>query len=283
MPAHAPTTDRAERDALRAFVNRNRRLFVLTGAGCSTAAGIPDYRDAQGSWKRAQPIQHRDFVDAEHVRRRYWARSLAGWPRFAAAVPTRAHRALARLEATGRVHQLVTQNVDGLHQRAGSRRVIDLHGRLDTVECLDCGSTLARAPLQRCLLDLNPTFAPLCGDRAPDGDAELEHIELEGFRVPSCERCGGILKPAVVFFGAAVRAENVQLALARLTHADALLVVGSSLMVYSAYRFCRAACALGKPMAAINLGRTRADADLRLKIHADCGDVLAQLADDISP
>ncbi len=267
--------------ALLSFVERYKCLFVLTGAGCSTAAGIPDYRDAQGAWKRGAPVQHRDFVHTEGVRRRYWARSMVGWPRFATAAPTRAHRALARLEESGFVHQLVTQNVDGLHQCAGSRRVLDLHGRLDKVECLGCGHALARAELQQSLSDLNPEFASLPGGLAPDGDAELEAIDLSGFRVPSCARCGGTLKPAVVFFGAAVPRARVDFALTRLAQADAVLVVGSSLMVYSGYRFCRAAWEQGKPVAAINLGRTRADAELSLKLHADCGEMLTALIEDL--
>lgn len=265
--------------ALVSFVERHERLFVLTGAGCSTAAGIPDYRDPQGAWKRGAPVQHRDFVQLEHARRRYWARSMVGWPRFAIAAPTRAHRALARLEMSGFIHQLVTQNVDGLHQRAGSRRVLDLHGRLDRVECLECAHALTRAELQEVLNDLNPEFARLGGALAPDGDAELDALDLSGFHVPSCERCGGTLKPAVVFFGAAVPRARVELAFQRLAQADAVLVVGSSLMVYSGYRFCRAAREQGKAVAAINLGRTRADAELSLKLQADCGGMLTALVE----
>ncbi len=271
------TSPRSDVEALLGFVERHKRLFVLTGAGCSTAAGIPDYRDTQGAWKRDAPVQHRDFLRLEEVRRRYWARSMLGWPRFAAATPTRAHRALTRLEAGGFVHQLVTQNVDGLHQRAGSRRVLDLHGRLDRVECLECHQTLRRAELQRILGDLNPDLVHSRATLAPDGDAELDALDLSNFRVPSCARCGGTLKPTVVFFGAAVPRARVEFALTRLAQADAVLVVGSSLMVYSGYRFCQAANKQGKPIAAINLGRTRADAELSLKLQNDCDDTLSAL------
>ena len=263
-----------------AFVRAHPRLFVLTGAGVSTGSGIPDYRDAQGQWKYPRPpVQYRDFLQRPEVRRRYWARSLVGWRRFVLAEPGSAHAALAALEGRGRVHQLVTQNVDGLHQRAGSRRVIDLHGRLDAVECQGCGARVERERFQARLGALNPRFEDLAGTVAPDGDFELDPVDLEGFRVPACELCGGILKPAVVFFGENVPAARVERAHARLAEADALLVAGSSLTVYSGFRFAKAAAELGKPIAAVNLGRTRADGMLALKLQADCGVVLGALVD----
>jgi NAD-dependent SIR2 family protein deacetylase len=262
-------------DTLVRFIERHPRLFVLTGAGCSTESGIPDYRDGNGDWKHRQPVQYRDFVGSEHVRRRYWARSVLGWSRFAQARPNAAHAALAQLETAGRVHQLVTQNVDGLHQRAGSRRVIDLHGRLDTVACLACRQSLLRADWQQALLELNPELLALAARAAPDGDAEPDGYDYERFRIPACPHCGGVLKPAVVFFGESVPKPRIERCYRRLAEADALLVVGSSLMVYSGYRFCRAACEQSKPVAAINLGRTRADAELSLKITEPCGRALS--------
>lgn len=265
-------------EALGGFVRMHPRLFVLTGAGVSTGSGIPDYRDAQGNWKHPRlPVQYRDFLQRPEVRRRYWARSLVGWRRFATAVPGPAHTALAALEAAGHVHQLVTQNVDGLHQRAGSRRVIDLHGRLDAVECQGCGQRLERDVFRAQLGALNPGFVALSGALAPDGDFELDPVDLTGFRVPDCARCGGVLKPAVVFFGENVPAARVERAYARLAEADALLVVGSSLTVYSGYRFAKAAAEQGKPVAAVNLGRTRADALFAFKLQADCGEALDRL------
>jgi NAD-dependent SIR2 family protein deacetylase len=269
--------------ALREFIERHRRLFVLTGAGCSTASGIPDYRDADGDWKRGRPIMFADFVKQEHTRRRYWARSLVGWRLMAAARPNAAHRALASLEAHGRIEQLVTQNVDGLHQAAGSRNVIDLHGRVDVVRCLACNELVARARVQAELIARNPAFAGRDAPGAPDGDAALAETDFTGFEVPSCAACGGLLKPDVVFFGESVPAERVRRAFASLERADAMLVVGSSLMVLSGYRFARAMAERGKPVAAINLGRTRADDLLALKVEQRCADVLSALLPEPAP
>lgn len=269
---HAPPLDPL--DALTVWVERHPRLFILTGAGCSTDSGIPDYRDRNGDWKHRQPVRYQDFVGSERTRQRYWARSLLGWPAFARARPNATHAALAQLEAAGFVHQLVTQNVDGLHQHAGSRRVIDLHGRLDRIVCLDCGTRGTRAALQDALKQNNPAFAALAATVGPDGDAVLDDVDFSGFRIPPCPRCGGLLKPAVVFFGETVPKPRVERARQRLAEADALLVIGSSLMVFSGYRFCRWAADHGQPVAAINLGRTRADDDLALKVNLPCASAL---------
>ncbi|MDX1593123.1 MAG: NAD-dependent protein deacetylase [Gammaproteobacteria bacterium] len=263
---------------LTAFVARHERLFVLTGAGLSTGSGIPDYRDVDGAWKRKPPVQYAEFVADAAVRRRYWARSLLGWPAFAQARPNAAHVALARLEAAGRVAQLVTQNVDGLHQAAGSRRVIDLHGRLDALVCLGCARDSPRDAFQRDLAERNPGFAGLSADVAPDGDADLDGIGFDRFHVPDCTACGGLLKPDVVFFGEGVPRPRVEAALAALARADALLIVGSSLMVFSGFRFAREATARGLPIAALNRGRTRADELLTLKVEADCVAALGEIA-----
>jgi NAD-dependent SIR2 family protein deacetylase len=264
-------------DALVEFVDRHPRLFVLTGAGCSTDSGISDYRDANGDWKRARPVMFADFVGHEHTRKRYWARSLVGFRRMRTARPNDAHYALTDLQRRGRIGQLVTQNVDGLHQAAGSRDVIDLHGRIDAVLCLRCGRTFPREDLQRELVRRNPSFAVLDALDAPDGDADLDGMTFETFDVPECEACGGMLKPHVVFFGEGVPAERVHRALAAIDDADAMLVVGSSLMVYSGYRFAKAMADAGKPIAVVNLGRTRADEFAALKIAARCGDALRAL------
>ena len=254
------------------------RLLVITGAGCSTASGIPDYRDARGEWKHRQPVRYQAFVAQESVRRRYWAGSMIGWERVRGASPAAAHVALARLEELGHIWQLVTQNVDGLHHRAGSRDVIELHGRLDRVVCLDCGAHVKRSDLQDLLLAWNSAWRGAEALPAPDGDARTR-ASLDGFRVPDCPTCRGILKPSVVFFGESVPKGRVECAFAALTDSDGVLVVGSSLMVFSAYRFCVAAREAGKPVAAINLGRTRADAELAFKVEADCGATLTALAD----
>lgn len=275
IPAQARS--RGEFDALASLVDRANRLFVLTGAGCSTESGIPDYRDVDGEWKHRRPVQYADFVGNERVRQRYWARSMVGWRRVGRADPNGAHRALASLEARGRIHWLVTQNVDGLHQRAGSTRVTDLHGRIDRVICLNCGRKDKRADLQSRIVSENPGWAELDAVSAPDGDAILENRDFASFRVPHCEVCGGMLKPDVVFFGEGVPTDRVTTATERMAESDALLVVGSSLMVWSGYRFARWAAERGVPVAAVNLGRTRADDLLSVKLAACCVDTLSRL------
>jgi NAD-dependent SIR2 family protein deacetylase len=269
-------------NALRRFIFEHDHLFVLTGAGCSTASGIPDYRDADGEWRRGRPIMLQDFVAHEHARKRYWARSLVGFRRMRAAAPNDAHRALAALEAQGRVKQLVTQNVDGLHQAAGSRNVVDLHGRVDVVRCLSCGRRMPREQVQTALVERNPDFVALDALESPDGDAALDGIDFADFNVPTCDACGGLLKPDVVFFGERVPPERVRQAFAALDGAQAMLIVGTSLMVYSGYRFAKAMADAGKPVAAVNLGRTRADELLSLKITVPCSDALAFLLSDAS-
>ncbi len=259
------------------FVRRHPRLLVLTGAGCSTQAGIPDYRDAAGAWKRAAPMRYQLFVADDVARRRYWARSMVGWRTMAHAHPTAAHHALARLQALGHVRLLVTQNVDGLHNQAGSDPVIDLHGRIDTVCCLGCGQRSARRDLQDDLLRRNPSWAALDALSAPDGDADLEGLDFAQFDVPGCPACGGMLKPDVVFFGENVPRERVADVRSALAESDAVLVAGSSLMVYSGFRFVEDAVAAGKPVAAVNMGRTRADPLLAFKLEHEVGAALQAL------
>ncbi len=263
--------------ALQEFIDRNRNLFVLTGAGCSAGSGIPDYRDAEGKWKRKPPVTYQAFMGEDATRRRYWARSLIGWRSFRQARPNGAHRALARLEERGGSEILITQNVDRLHQAAGSARVIDLHGRLDLVRCMGCGARVSRADFQEQLADLNAEWLDLEAADAPDGDADLEGADFSAFAVPQCPECGGVLKPDVVFFGENVPRDRVEAARESVERADAVLVVGSSLMVYSGFRFVEMAAKLGKPVAAVNLGRTRADDLLSLKVEAPCEEALAFL------
>ncbi len=287
MPAHmndtashvppSATVDPAALDALHAFVERHPRLLVLTGAGISTDSGIPGYRDRDGRWMRSPPIQLQEFLGSDAARRRYWARSMIGWPVVGRARPNRSHVALARLGDAGRIERLVTQNVDGLHQRAGSADVIELHGGIDRVTCIDCGAQHPRAAIQTMLEAANPALLGAQAEPAADGDAHLEWAALDTFRIPACPACGGLLKPAVVFFGENVPRERVALASQALDAADALLVVGSSLMVYSGYRFCVWAQARHKPIAALNLGRTRADPMLTLKVEAPCASALDAL------
>jgi len=267
---------------LQDFSQRYPRLFVLTGAGVSVDSGIPGYRDEEGNWKHSAPVMLQDFLRSEATRQRYWARSIVGWPVVARAQPNAAHEALASLEAMQRMHLLVTQNVDGLHQQAGSTEVIELHGNIGRVICLQCRATEERETVQLALREQNPEFVHAVAQTAPDGDADLEHGALDAFSVPECRHCGGMLKPDVVFFGANVPRPRVEQAMSALDAADAMLVVGSSLMVYSGYRLCEHAQALGKPIAAINRGRTRADHLFTLKVERDCGEALTDLVDTLA-
>lgn len=270
-------------DALAEFLQRHGPALVLTGAGCSTASGIPDYRDRDGAWKHNPPVLFNDFVRNEPVRRRYWAGSMHGWPRIASALPNPAHHALAQLENGGFVHTLITQNVDDLHIRAGSRSLVELHGNLKTVACLQCSGRLARSDMQQALEENNVTYRQRTADGAPDGDANLNGIDLTAFRVPACPRCGGILKPEVVFFGESVPRSRTERCLEALAAANCLLAAGTSLMVFSGYRYCREARRHGLPVIAVNLGRTRADGELTMKVEADCGILLPAVSERLCP
>ena len=269
-------------DQLASFLGRHRRVLVLTGAGISTASGIPDYRSRDGVRRGKAPVQGPEFRKSAAVRRRYWARSMVGYPTLARAAPNNAHQAIAHLQADGIVGALITQNVDGLHQRAGSAGVLELHGNIHLVVCLDCQASFPRAFVQGLLEELNPTVTGALATAAPDGDAHLEPDALATFHVPDCLHCGGTLKPDVVFFGDGVPSARNVAAQARMDAADALLVVGSSLMVFSGFRFCRMAAAAGKPIAAINLGVTRADDLLTLKIDDSAERLLPALRDSLA-
>ena len=271
--------DTSVEDLVR-FIGDARKLFVLTGAGCSTGSGIPDYRDETGAWKHRPPVQYQEFVRSHATRQRYWARSLVGWARIGAAQPGRSHAALREFECFGRLSRIVTQNVDGLHQKAGSVSVLDLHGRLDTVRCLECSRTVPRADIQRSLVALNPRWARLDAKDAPDGDAQLEG-PFDDVKVPCCAFCFGVLKPDVVFFGENVPKARVASCYEALASADRVLVVGTSLMVFSGYRFCLAAREAEKPIAIVNRGRTRADEIAFLKADGDCGAILSAVADEL--
>ena len=259
------------------FIERHPRVLVLTGAGMSTASGIPDYRDKDGVRRGKAPVQGPEFRKLDAVRRRYWARSMAGYPALARAAPNAGHRALAEMEAQRTIGALMTQNVDGLHQRAGSEAVLELHGNIHHVVCLDCHAAFTRAFVQTQLLEANPELAGVIAAPAPDGDAHIEPDMLAQFHIPWCVHCGGMLKPDVVFFGDGVPPARTQQALDLMHQADALLVIGSSLVVFSGFRFCRMAAAASKPIAAINLGKTRADELLALKIEDSAEHVLPAL------
>jgi len=269
-------------DRLVEFVRQRKNITVLSGAGCSTGSGIPDYRDEDGNWKNAQPVQFGDFVKSPAVRKRYWARSFAGWRRISKARPNAAHAALAKLEQSGHVQSLITQNVDSLHRMAGSRMVIDLHGVLHETRCLHCDTEGKRSDWQAILEENNPGWTPQVAAYTPDGDAELSDSDYLEFNVPDCPVCGGIIKPDVVFFGESVPAKKVNAATERLERSDALLVVGSSLMVFSGYRFAHLANAAKIPVVIINRGRTRADDIAVHKLSSDCAEVLPRLVDGLA-
>lgn len=255
-----------------------RSVLVLTGAGISTASGIPDYRDTEGVRRGNAPMMHQEFISSASARKRYWARAMFGWHGVGRARPNAAHEALAALQRQGQVSAIVTQNVDALHDLAGSREVIELHGNLHRVVCLDCARVLPRPQVQSLLEAQNPDLLDVRAVLAPDGDAQLAEHFLEHFVTPMCPSCGSDrLKPDVVFFGDGVATATAQAALEAVERADAMLVVGSSLMAYSSYRLCQELSRQGKPLMAINLGRTRADTLLTVKVKAPCEQVLPRL------
>ena len=256
------------------------RFLVLTGAGISTSSGIPDYRDSEGVRRGKPPMMYQEFLATPEARRRYWARAMLGWPRVRIAQPNQAHRALAALQQRGRISGLITQNVDTLHDQAGSHDVIELHGSLHRVLCLDCQQRSERDAIQRLMETQNPYLAGVDAVQAPDGDTLLDPPFEARFQVPRCPHCNGQrLKPDVVFFGENVAPPTAAKAMNAVEQADGLLVVGSSLMAYSAFRLCKAMVEQGKPVIAINLGKTRGDELLQVKIEASCETLLPLLAE----
>ena len=263
--------------ALEDLITDKNNILVLTGAGISASSGIPTYRDHQGNWQRSAPIQHNEFIAQKEKRQRYWARSLIGWEHVVRAKPNAAHFELARWEKTSRINLLVTQNVDSLHQRAGSENVVDLHGRLSDVVCMHCGDRTSRADLQETLIEDNPELTSFAARALPDGDADIDDYDMSTVVLPDCQKCGGMLKPDVVFFGDNVPNERVDMIYSALDKADLLLVIGSSLRVYSGYRFCKKAVELKVPIACINQGETRADELFDIKVKMAAGEALSQI------
>lgn len=257
-----------------------KRFVVLTGAGISTPSGIPDYRDTDGVRRGKAPMMFQEFLGSPEARRRYWARAMLGWPRVRIAQPNAAHRALATLQSHQYIGGLITQNVDTLHDQAGSTNVVELHGSLHRVLCLDCCERFDRAAIQQLMEAQNPYLAGVDAVQAPDGDTLLDPAFESRFQVPHCPLCNGQrLKPDVVFFGENVAPPTAAKALDRVNHAHGLLVVGSSLMAYSAFRLCKAINEQGKPLIAINIGKTRADELLDLKIEMSCEALLPALVE----
>ena len=261
-----------------------QRVAVLTGAGLSTDSGIPDYRGPDSP--PSNPMTIGQFTSDPDFRRRYWARNHVGWRHMDATTPNAGHRALAHLEAAGVVAGVITQNVDLLHTKAGSATVIDLHGTYARVVCLACGLTMTRAALAEQLEALNPGFlerAEAVGGIAVAPDADAMVTETASFRYVDCPQCGGMLKPDIVYFGENVPKERVAQSYSVVDGADALLVAGSSLTVFSGMRFVRHAVATGMPVAIVNRGPTRGDELATVKVDAGCSELLALLADELTP
>eukprot|EP00928_Gymnodinium_smaydae_P049356 TRINITY_DN33113_c0_g1_i1.p1 TRINITY_DN33113_c0_g1~~TRINITY_DN33113_c0_g1_i1.p1 ORF type:complete len:352 (+),score=53.57 TRINITY_DN33113_c0_g1_i1:50-1057(+) len=278
-------------DRLVDFVSEARgSLVAITGAGCSTESGVPDYRSPEGSYSKGhRPMMHGEFTKSRAQRARYWARSLRGWRLFSSVQPNDSHWALAALERSGHLASIVTQNVDGLHLRAGSQNVVELHGRNDEVECRSCSARRPRADFQ---LEVESSNTDWIAQHVPkdwseqdlraDGDAHLSTSDFLGFHVPSCHRCGGVMMPRVVFFGGALVPEVRDAAQRCVTDASHVLVLGTSCQVFSAFRLVKAAAADAKPVALVSIGETRIDPLLHLKMELRCGEALASLCDRLS-
>ncbi|MFH9736539.1 NAD-dependent protein deacetylase [Streptomyces roseolus] len=254
-------------------------VLVLSGAGISTESGIPDYRGEGGSLSRHTPMTYQDFTGDARARRRYWARSHLGWRTFGRARPNDGHRAVAAFGRAGLLGGVITQNVDGLHQAAGSEGVVELHGGLDRVVCLDCGDTSPRRELARRLEEANPGFDPVPAAINPDGDADLTDEQVAGFRVMPCSVCGGVLKPDVVFFGETVPAERVERCRELVRGAASVLVLGSSLTVMSGLRFVRQAAQAGTPVVIVNRDPTRGDTLAAARVALPLGKALTSVAE----
>ncbi|XP_030075685.1 NAD-dependent protein lipoamidase sirtuin-4, mitochondrial isoform X2 [Microcaecilia unicolor] len=277
---NSPPLDCAQQEQLQQFIYSSQQLFVMTGAGISTESGIPDYRsEGVGLFAKTdrRPIQHKEFIQSASARQRYWARNFLGWSQFSSHEPNAAHWALNYWEKLGKLHWLVTQNVDALHTKAGSQCLTELHGCTHRIICLGCGLRIARSELQDRFIALNPMWTAEVQGVAPDGDAFITEEQIIHFRIPACATCGGILKPDVTFFGDSVSPAKVTDVYQHLSESDAVLVVGSSLQVYSGYRFILAAYEKKLPIAILNIGPTRADHLASVKVASRCGKVLPEI------
>ncbi|XP_070151245.1 NAD-dependent protein deacylase Sirt4 isoform X3 [Polyergus mexicanus] len=265
---------------LKEFIDKHHRLCILTGAGISTESGIPDYRSAEvGLYARSnhKPVLYKEFCNSDAIRRRYWARNYIGWSRFSSLKPNVTHKILKDLEYVGKVGCIVTQNVDNLHSKAGSKEVIELHGTAFRVMCLNCDHKICRYELQEVFQKLNPSMIAITQMIRPDGDVELSQAQVEDFNVPACDNCGGILKPDIIFFGDNVPRNIVQNVKNNVENSDALLILGTTLTTFSAYRIVLQAIEANKPIAIVNIGKTRADEFVNLRVEGRCGDILSKV------
>ena len=269
-----------ELSRLKDFITKSSKLFVLTGAGVSTESGIKDYR-SEGvglySTSKERPVQYSDFLNKSSARQRYWARNTIGWPIFRSYEPNVAHSYLATLENQGTLHWLATQNVDNLHYKAGSRRVTEFHGTAFAVVCLNCHAVISRDRMQEQIHRCNPGWEATVLEERPDADVVISDDAIESFITPCCDKCGGILKPNVVFFGDTIGRRDVDTVNGKIDESDACLVIGTSVETYSAYRHLQHAKKTGIPIGIVNIGPTRADHIADFKISGRCGDILSSL------
>ncbi|XP_001354539.2 NAD-dependent protein deacylase Sirt4 [Drosophila pseudoobscura] len=281
VPQHKPALD-DDIKRLEDFLLSKPNVVVLTGAGISTESGIPDYRsEGVGLYARTnhKPIQHMEFLKSSNVRKRYWARNFVGWPSFSGKQANATHHALSRFEREMRIQSVVTQNVDRLHTKAGTKNVVELHGSGYVIKCLSCEYRTDRHEFQHILASLNSTFNNVLEMTRPDGDVEIPLDYIENFKIPDCPQCGGDLKPDIVFFGDCVPRQRLDKIAEMVYNSDGLLVLGSSLLVFSGYRIVLQTKDLKLPVAIVNIGDTRADHLADIKISAKCGDVIPKLFD----
>ncbi|XP_074655017.1 NAD-dependent protein lipoamidase sirtuin-4, mitochondrial-like [Tubulanus polymorphus] len=289
VPKAKPDSSSHKLEELTEMIRDSERLFVLTGAGLSTESGIPDYRsEGVGLYARStnRPVKYQEFVKSPQTRRRYWARNYVGWPSFSSFLPNIGHKILADWERLDKIFWLVTQNVDGLHFKAGSKNITELHGSSHRVMCItkDCSFKSSRDELQNLIELQNPDWSAISQEIAPDGDVQLSQEQVDGFQMPVCPSCGNdTLKPEVVFFGDNVNRKIVDFVFEKVEESDGVLVVGSSLEVYSGYRFVSRAADKKKPISIINIGAGRGDKHADLIVRDKCGSVLQQISSRLFP
>lgn len=280
VPKHSLATEE-DLTKLKNFIFKSNKILTLTGAGISTESGIPDYRSEEvGLYDRNghRPVTHQEFIKSDKVRQRYWARNFVGWDKFCQSKPNITHYSIRNLEQDhGKISTIVTQNVDNLHFKAGSKNVIELHGNTYRVICLNCKLNFSRYYIQDKLKESNPEFFEVATTLRPDGDVDIAEEKLKDFNPPVCDNCGGDLKPDVIFFGDNVPRDRVNLINDYLSQSDSLLILGSSITVFSAYRIVLQALEWKKDIAIVNIGKTRADDKVNLKISARCGDILPKI------
>lgn len=279
VPQHSPANE-TDVQKFKDFIEKSKKLLVITGAGVSTESGLPDYRTKGVGFYAGRPyspVKHQDFIDNEKTRKEFWAKHFFAWHRFSSVLPNRTHTILSEWERKGNLHWLVTQNVDALHDKAGSKRLTELHGSYYRVECLNCKNVITRLKFQEMMKRENTMWHSKSVHMIPEEDVLLSKEQIDGFKVPSCQKCGGVLKPEIVFNGNIVPRSRVDFVFSKVNDSDSLLVLGSSLGVNSGYRFVNAASKERKPICIVNIGPTKADNLAYIKINTNCGDILDKI------